>query len=70
MAGEKWFVREKPFINWLIIGAQTNPYKAPKREWLEEILKACKASNIPVFIKDNVYRAYPDLPVLKEFPQK
>jgi len=66
-----WFTRvgsSEPIINWLIIGAQTNPYKAPKREWLEAILKECEIYDIPVFIKDNVYRAYPDLPILKNFP--
>lgn len=56
-------------LDWIIIGFQTNPYKPAPREHVEEIVKYAKRFNIPVFIKDNVYRAYPDLPVLKEFPQ-
>ncbi|MCD6490098.1 MAG: hypothetical protein J7K20_05165, partial [Thermodesulfobacterium sp.] len=57
-----------PQPDWIIIGAQTNPYKPPKREWVEKIIKEAKKKNIPVFLKDNLYRAYPDLPVIKEFP--
>jgi len=56
------------FPNWVIIGAQTNPYKPPKREWVEKIIKKAKENNIPVFLKDNLFRAYPDLPELQEFP--
>jgi len=58
-----------PPPDWIIVGAQTNPYKPPKREWVEKIIKAAKKQNVPVFLKDNLYRAYPDLPVLKEFPE-
>lgn len=41
-------------INWLIIGAQTNPYKPPKRLWVDEITEACKRAGIPYFLKDNL----------------
>jgi len=41
-------------INWVIIGAQTKPYKPPKIEWVEEIVKACDKAGIPVFLKDNL----------------
>jgi len=57
-------------IDWVIIGSQTNPYKPPKREWVEKIIKEAKKGNIPVFLKNNLYRAYSNLPVLKEFPLK
>jgi len=40
---------------WLIIGAQTKPYKPPKIEWVEEIVEACDKAGIPVFLKDNLY---------------
>lgn len=56
--------------DWIIVGAQTNPHKPPEREWVEKIIKAAKKQNVPVFLKDNLYRAYSDLPVLKEFPEK
>ncbi len=55
-------------FNWIIIGAQTNPYKPPKREWVEKIIEKAKENNIPVFLKDNLFKAYPDLPRLQEFP--
>ena len=41
-------------INWLIIGAQTNPYKPPQIEWLREIVEAANKAGIPVFLKDNL----------------
>lgn len=42
-------------IQWAIIGAQTKPFRPPKISWVQEILVACSnASNIPVFMKDNL----------------
>lgn len=41
-------------IDWVIIGAQTKPYKPPKIEWVEEIVKACDKAGVPVFLKDNL----------------
>jgi len=41
-------------VNWVIIGAQTKPYKPPKIEWVQEIVQACDKAKIPVFLKDNL----------------
>jgi len=41
-------------INWLIIGAQTKPYKPPKIGWVKEIVKTADRAGIPVFLKDNL----------------
>ena len=41
-------------INWLIIGAQTKPYKPPKIEGVEEIVRAADQAGIPVFLKNNI----------------
>ena len=41
--------------NWVIIGAQTKPYKPPEIEWIEEIVQACDKAGVPVFIKNNLY---------------
>lgn len=41
-------------VNWLIVGAQTKPYKPPKVEWVSEIVEAADAAGIPVFLKDNL----------------
>ena len=41
-------------INWVIIGAQTKPYIAPKIEWVDEIVAAAGSAGIPVFLKDSL----------------
>jgi len=41
-------------IQWVIIGAQTKPYKPPKIEWVQEIVRAADKAGIPVFLKDNL----------------
>lgn len=41
-------------IKWVIIGAQTKPYKPPKIEWVSEIAEACDKVGIPVFLKNNL----------------
>lgn len=40
--------------HWLIIGAQTKPYKPPKIEWVQEIVGAADKAGIAVFLKDNL----------------
>ena len=54
-----------PQIDWVIIGAQTNPYREASVDTISLIIKTVKIFNIPIFIKDNV-RNY-DL--IKEFPE-
>lgn len=41
-------------INWVIIGAQTKPYKPPEISWVEEIVRACGKAGVPVFLKNNL----------------
>lgn len=41
-------------VDWVIIGAQTKPYKPPKIEWVKEIVEACDKAGIPVFLKENL----------------
>ena len=45
-------------LDWVIIGAQTKPYKPPKIEWVEEIVDACNKAGIPVFLKDNLKQLF------------
>jgi len=52
-------------INWIIIGAQTNPYRPPKKEWVEHLIEQAREYNIPIFLKDNLHwperiQEYPD----------
>ena len=41
-------------INWIIIGAATNPTRLPKIEWVQEIVEAANQAGVPVFLKDNL----------------
>ncbi len=41
-------------IDWVIIGAQTKPYKPPKIDWVTEVVKTCDKSSIKVFLKDSL----------------
>jgi len=41
-------------ISWIIIGAQTKPFRPPKIEWVKEILSASDKAGIPIFLKDNL----------------
>lgn len=52
-------------INWLIVGAQTNPERQPKRRWVEDLLTIADAYNIPVFMKKNLDCE----PKRREFPR-
>lgn len=52
-------------IKWLIIGAQTRPFLAPKLDWLQEIVEAADAARIPVFRKNNLALICPNTPLYK-----
>ena len=41
-------------IDWIIIGAQTNPLKLPKPEWITLLIKEATRLKIPIFLKDNL----------------
>lgn len=41
-------------LDWVIIGAQTNPNVQPKKEWVQDILDVTSRFKIPVFMKDNL----------------
>lgn len=44
----------KGIVDWVIIGAQTNPYKPPKIEWIQEIVEAADKAGVAVFLKENL----------------
>ncbi|MBA7705960.1 hypothetical protein ES703_114802 [subsurface metagenome] len=48
------YLLEDSGIEWVIIGAQTKPYKPPKMTWVEEIVGACDKASVKVFLKDNL----------------
>jgi protein gp37 len=48
------------FVDWVIIGQQT-PIKnctRPHLEWVREIVEDCDTSNIPVFLKNNLFDVF------------
>lgn len=54
-------------IKQVIIGAQTGLGAiTPSREVVEETIKAMDKAGISVFVKDNLYKIYPDLPKRRE----
>lgn len=55
-------------IKWVIIGAQTNPYKCPKKEWIDEIVSIAKCYSIPVFMKNNLKCVVPSREFMQEMP--
>jgi len=42
-------------INWVIIGAQTKPYRPPAIADVQEIVEACDKAGVAVFLKDNLF---------------
>ncbi|RXG63697.1 DUF5131 family protein [Candidatus Atribacteria bacterium 1244-E10-H5-B2] len=56
-------------INWVIIGFQTNPFKKIEEKAVVNIIEYTRENNIPLFLKNSIYKGYPDLPIIKEFPE-
>ena len=56
--------------NWVIIGAETGNRKggiAPKREWMENIVRECRRQETPVFMKDSLKKIW-GKPLIQEYP--
>ena len=51
-------------VNWIIIGAQTNPYRPPKPDWVQKLIRQAKDNGIAIFLKDNL--RWPEK--IQEFP--
>ena len=43
-----------PYIDWVIIGAQTQPCLKPDHDWVYNIIDRAKHEGIPVFVKNNL----------------
>ena len=48
------YTMQKAQLGWLIIGAQTKPYKPPTIAQVREIVEAADRAGVPVFLKDNL----------------
>lgn len=60
-----------PAIDWLIIGALTGPGAnryAPKPSVIADILAEADSLGIPVFLKNNLLKLFPELPRRQEYP--
>jgi protein gp37 len=47
-------VMELSGVDWMIIGAQTNPLVLPQREWVETLLEEAEESGTKVFLKKSL----------------
>jgi len=59
-------------VDWVIIGAETGNRKdkiIPKREWIEDIVKQCRASDVPVFMKNSLKNIWKE-DLIQEFPKE
>ena len=57
---------------WVIIGAETGKRKnkvTPQREWIKDIVDACKEAAIPVFMKASLADIWNE-PLIQEFPER
>lgn len=53
-------------LDWVIVGAQTNPTRQPKKEWVQQIINTARIQNIPIFLKDNLE----GFPKIQEWPKR
>jgi protein gp37 len=53
------------YLNWVIIGQQTNPTIVPKDEWVQAIIDQCRSACVPLFIKKPLWNKYP----IQEWPE-
>jgi protein gp37 len=43
---------DRPYINWIIVGAESGPHRRPCREeWVRSIVEQCRDAGVPVFVK-------------------
>lgn len=59
--------------DWVIIGAETGRRKGlvvPKREWIEDIVKWCDKSGVPVFMKDSLLPIIGESGMRRDFPEQ
>lgn len=59
--------------DWIIVGAETGRRKdrvIPKREWIEDIVKWCDRSGVPVFMKDSLIPIIGEDNMRRNFPEQ
>jgi protein gp37 len=57
-------IPDRKYVDWIIIGAQTNPHWLPKPEWVKSLIEQARDIGAAIFLKDNL-----NWPVkIQEFP--
>ncbi|MBO5610610.1 MAG: DUF5131 family protein [Eubacterium sp.] len=59
-------------VEWMIFGADTGKYSlrvTPQWEWIESIVKECRAKGIPVFMLDSIKDVIPEEQFTKDKPK-
>lgn len=59
------------YVGWVIVGAETGNRKdkvVPERKWIEDILRACREHNVPVFMKHNLADVWGG-ELIQEYPE-
>jgi len=67
----EWLVKALPHTDWVIIGAESGIRRnkvIPEREWIGNIVEACQANNIPVFMKSSIKELMGDK-FIQEYPK-
>lgn len=54
------------YVDWIIIGAQTQPVHIPPSPWVYRIIDSARKEGIPIFLKDNLH--WPEK--IQEFPRR
>jgi len=60
------FIKDIAFMNWVIVGEQTNPTIEPKDEWVQSIIDECRVNDVPVFVKEPLYTRFP----IQQYPKE
>lgn len=63
----------KPFVEWIIIGAETGNRKnkvVPELEWIKKIVLLADTEGIPVFMKDSLIPIVGEKNMRREFPKQ
>lgn len=69
--GEMGNIIQESLPKWIIVGAETGRRKnkvVPERKWIEDIVKECKKTGVPLFMKSSLADIWGE-PLIQEFPE-
>jgi protein gp37 len=56
-------------LDWIIVGAQTQPWRPPARAWVQQLVDGAVKYDIPYFLKDNLKPVIQVTPMEQQFPK-